>query len=292
MTRTKRAIIVFLICLEPFSFAVICISYSLIQFFLIYIHKSRIKGFAYLWLFLITSLLLMVTYLARILRYRIDYELEPLMLRFQSSRRGLRVLGVVLFHLLFICGVIALVYPINPEPALYSNRPHFRHQNRVRLYGAKPSRIIDQFNGFKVARARYRTFSRNDIVGFNINKHGSFDEKLLKRLQANNVLYLRSNSTGAAKIEGRSRSLSSSSSSLDQEHLDHLLACKSIIVACVYSVMYFILERITELMYDSSVIDAIHELFVKLVLVLFGFDLGDYVGGEMHFNLLMERRIR
>lgn len=114
MTRMKRAIACIIICFKPQALLMVCILTVILHSIVYAIQKAitsnwRTDKQISIVISIVIIVALWVTCLTFMLRYEIENEIETLLTLFQCSRRGLRFLGVVIFHIFLFLAVITLV---------------------------------------------------------------------------------------------------------------------------------------------------------------------------------------
>lgn len=183
-----------------------------------------------------------------IVRFELRHELDALLIMFQCSKRGLRFLGVIAFHVLLLT-MVAVFVSMVVERSIPLDEPN-TYVNATRAYNQR-----------SLSRESH-AFSKGD----------------------QQIKY-----KSAYKI----REISPGNHISDRVDRGYLLTVYRIwLTAIVYAFLYLVCENLVMFHADMSLVEFVHELFLKSVARLTGIDLSDYPAGEMLFNPLVRNRIR
>lgn len=259
MIDSKRTIATIIICLKPYTVVLLSINLSLFTIFPLTMEKSNSGEKQPMVMFvgcLIATIFLFLTLC--LMRHEVEGEVENLLIHFHNSRRGLRFLGVAFFHLIFILLVVSVVSTL-VDKAVPKQIPTNNHRYHINRYHRKyyPNTTI-------VSKHSIRTLPNQDYFGRDID-----DSTKQIGSRRHPTKYLK-----------------------ESERNLHVLIYKVTITTIIYTCLYFLLESTLAFYNDSNIIEFVHQTFVDFIILTTGIDLGDYGAGEMHFNPLIERRIR
>lgn len=235
----RRAVAGIIVCFKPQVFLTLCILLVIAHSLVLTLQKGAEVTTTITCLILIVVLVWGVTFIF-IVRFELRNELETLLNLFQCSKRGLRFLGVVAFHVAFLALVAMLVSSAVNNIQRSKNETEHELVTLVQLKEGH-TRYAIKSDDSKMRRARR-------------------DENIV-RWSAEENHYL-------------------------------LFVYKIWLTAIVYAFLYVIIENLTMLYTDLTLVESVHDAFVNVVAKTTGIDLSDYPAGEMLFNPLVRRRVR
>lgn len=308
MVSMKRSIAALIVCFKPHVLLTLCILLVIAHSIVITIQKgagsSWRLGKQYDLTITMTTLVLIVAliwaaFFIFIVRFELRNELESLLVLFQCSKRGLRFLGVVGFHV-GLLGLIALLVSLAVEKSLTPDAGHeLSYENSTQHHQLAGKRPIadEEFNGATrrdLGVRRLAQASDTMEVIFEDDEDGFLEtataqQRRRGRLAVDGKLQLRS----PPPVGGRNNRrlvLDPRKSKLDRAYL--MTVYKIWLTAIVYAFSYLVIENVIMFYADMSLIEFVHDSFLMLVARLTGIDLSDYPAGEMLFNPLVRHRIR
>lgn len=266
----KRFIAASIVCFKPQIFLTICILVIIVHSILIVIRSGvgmtwrtvrPIEISPTVFTMILFGFALWISFMLLICRTELQTELESVLVLFQCSKRGLRLLGVVVFHIAFVAIVSWMVSGLvnrslmlsksNREDISFNSMAevdinYFRNSNRVQL--KTPSKVD--------------VYSEEEQNLGDINYETIFERKFTMDKQTNF-----STNSYPAKVY------------------------KIWLTAVIYCFLYVFFENVIMFHTDMTLVEFVHAGFLNLVTKLTGVDLSDYPAGEMLFNPLVRRRI-
>ena len=283
MARLKRIVAGIIVCFKPHVFLTLCILLVIAQSILIAVRRGTSTG----WrlgeqhdiTLTMTTLILVVAlvwaaFFIFIVRFELSNELESLLVLFQCSKRGLRFLGVIGFHVGFLL-VVALIVSAAVErsiPMPTSTGGSYNNSlSPASWQTSQSSSDTYRLPAEKTKSVLYKLDASQTGCG-------SSEMSSTEKWNRANIVY-RPNEPIKAKNDSRDR--------------DYLLAIYKIwLTAIVYAFLYLIIENVIVFYADMSLVEFVHFSFLALVTKVTGIDLSDYPAGEMLFNPLVRHRIR
>lgn len=297
MISLKRAIAAFIVCFKPQCLLTLCILLVIAQSIVIAIQKgapfSIISGsrrdtnqdhdhhheqqqqskseltFTMTTIVLVVALI-WASFFISVIRYELRNEIESLLILFQSSKRGLRFLGVVFFHIGFLILVTCLVSSAVERSAnldVTSSDNDIYEQNQINFKATRQEEIVDNRNQQTIK------------LSTGLNRYNSGKPHLINRASGESYY-------GKSNINKSSKSILSD----DRVYLKRVY--KIWLTSIVYAFLYLIIENVVMIYEDMTLIEFIHGVFLKAVAKLTGIDLSDYPAGEMLINPLVRRILR
>ena len=289
MVSLKRTIAGLIVCFKPHVLLTLCIFLVIAHSIIMAIQKgagnSWRSGGQQDFTLAMTTLILIVAliwaaFFVFIVRFELRNELESLLILFQCSKRGLRLLGVIGFHVVLLA-IVSFIVSIAVE------------------------RSIPSINTHKYA-SKNATLPENQASIYHLDAHIGDDERMVDLHQSSrgSPIYSRDEvETSSNNLKGstvikftrdRGEPFSSNRyngmSTIDRDYL--LTVYKIWLTAIVYAFLYLIMENVVMFYTDMSLIEFVHLNFLSIVAKLTGIDLSDYPAGEMLFNPLVRHRIR
>lgn len=276
MVSLKRAIAALIVCFKPHVLLTLCILLVIGHSIVIAVQKGAGNSWRvssqHDFTLTMTTLILIVAliwaaFFIFIVRFELRNELESLLTLFQCSKRGLRLLGVVGFHVALLL-FVSLIVSATVERSIPNQIPSTRFKARRPAANYNNSQVavkdiyhLDTFvNDDGVQVAGSSSFIPNTDLGF---KRKTFSGEQYE--------------TGITNM-------------MDRKYL--LTVYKIWLTAIVYAFLYLIIENIVMFYTDMSLVEFVHISFLALVAKVTGIDLSDYPAGEMLFNPLVRLRIR
>lgn len=270
MISLKRTIAAIIVCLKPHVFLALCI--------LLYICSVIIKtiqsgtgnslrlGKQNDTTLTMSALIIIVAsmwaiFLFLIARLELRNELEALLVLFQCSKRGLRFLGVVAFHIILLASVSLIVSAVVERLV-----PHARFSNG-RLVIREIQNHYSKTDDEQVSRIRI------DLPSVKVDKN-----QFVHKTERPTVRYY--------QLESRTRPINDI-----ERGTNDLLLYKLWFTAIVYAFLYLFFENLVMFYVDMSLVEFVHEAFLIAVAKVTGIDLSDYPAGEMLLNPLVRRRL-
>lgn len=279
MLQLKQVIATTIVCFKPQIFLVICIILVIIHSILQAIQRGASSGFPVAnqhdFTLTMTTVVVLVAFIWAILfilliRYELRSEVECLLALFHCSKRGLRFLGVVAFHigLVVLVGVLVSMavektLPDGNTTTTFDGRylPSDRHKFR--------SAVVESLSH---REARSTCDSADDVC---VKKRETFNLDHVEPV---------SGYTEDQKAEILSQNLA------NRKYVSTVY--KIWLTAIVYAFLYVVLENLIMFHSDLSLVEFVHETFHIIVAKLTGIDLSDYPAGEMLMNPLVRRMFR
>lgn len=156
MTTLKKFIAGWMICFKPHVFLTLSILYVVTHSVILVIFKDRENQHIlrhYEYPLMVTTLVITIgifwlAFFVFVIRFELRNELDSLLILFQCSKRGLRILGVVAFHIIFLVSVAILVSmaiesSINNEQ---QSEEEYLDYNYGKRYNSKTIKSIYSFN--------------------------------------------------------------------------------------------------------------------------------------------------
>lgn len=268
----KRTIAGLIVCFKPHVFLTISILLVVIHSILVALERGMRYGWKLvgsnsndITLTMTTIVLILAlvwaTFFIFMVRYELQNELESILSMFQCTKRGLRFLGVLAFHVILLTTVACLVSPLVNRSLNNSNYKTSRQP-------------INTMSGGRFENYHDQKRHKMTIIG---SDHMNNDNSFYKNSN-NEYMKRNANSTYHPYQFGS-----------DKNYL--VTVYKIWLTAIVYAFIYLIIENIVLFHSDMSLIEFVHLAFVELVTRITGIDLSDYPAGEMPFNNLMRRRL-
>lgn len=286
MIELKQVIAATIVCFKPQIFLVICIILVIVHSIFQAIHRGEDGGIFIarqpdLTLTMTTVVIIVALIWGALFVFLIKYELrtevECLLTLFHCSKRGLRFLGVVAFHVGLVVLVAVLVSMAVEKTVPLEN--NLKISNGRFVFGGRQnhrSRMVE-----------YQSFSETSkcTPGKDppcVSERKAFISHLNEpeRHDQTNVREHHSNFSP----EGLSYSIA------NMKYISTVY--KIWLTAIVYAFLYVVLENLIMFHADMSLIEFVHEVFHNIVTKLTGIDLSDYPAGEMLINPLVRRRFR
>lgn len=301
MVSLKRTIAALIVCFKPHVLLTLCIVLVIVHSVVIAIHRGASNswrlGKQHDITLTMTTLILIVAliwaaFFIFIVRFELRNELESLLILFQCSKRGLRFMGVVGFHIILLTTVALIVsaaversIPIELSSSHHYafNSKHYRNSSASSLsssasFGARRSKL--QRVDIRLSTAHLADTTTHTGLDLDAAKAAPKSHQFVR---PNDKIQIVPNSIESddpySKRSGKER--------------DNLLAVYKIwLTAIVYAFLYLIIENLVMFYADMSLVEFVHESFLMVVTKVTGIDLSDYPAGEMLFNPLVRHRIR
>lgn len=279
MVTLKSTIAAVIVCFKPHVFLTLCILLVIIHSIVVAIDQGTSNNWRtsnqYDLTLTMTTLVLIVAliwaaFFLFMVRFELRHELESLLMLFQCSKRGLRFLGVVGFHiflLLLVTTIVSLAIEksLPVRSARFESKYHIKYFNNLHL---NDNRSLDK-----------------NVEGFNES------QKVIEKLSNNSQFFGRLRYIND-KFRRRPQKLSDDED-YGRPDRDYMLVVYKIwLTAIVYAFLYLILENAVMFYSDMSLVEFVHTIFLRIVVRTTGIDLSDYSAGEMLFNPLVDRRVR
>lgn len=274
MFSLKRTIAAVIVCFKPHVFLTLCILLVIVHSIIVAIHQgssnSWRSGNHYDVTLTITTLVLFVAlvwaaFFLFMVRFELRNELESLLMLFQCSKRGLRFLGVVGFHVFLLC-IVTLAVSIAVEKSM-------PQADTTQLEAASTGNdSIALKPGAVTPQETVNVFNNHSELGGRLHFVGK-----------------------SAKLHSYRIASFKETHRRHKHHVDrnYMLAVYKIwLTAIVYAFLYLILENMIMFYSDLSLVEFVHCIFLRMVARTTGIDLSDYSAGEMLFNPLVDRRVR
>lgn len=321
---TKRLLASLIVCFKPHVFLTISIILVIIRSLFAALERgtndySKTRQASDITILMVSVIALIAfgwaTFFAMMVRYELQSELNSTLVLFQCSKRGLRFLGVIFFHILLLLSVLWLTSSAveRSVPKEFA-RPHqsiFLNSNKY--HTQRTSSIVIGKAQINHRVMHLRSQQDDSFIG-PLNQPNNMNKQHQKQQQQNDQLtastishYLRNDPPDRYKqisydenkeahsnthIPIRTRKGASQMSYTNSDRF-HIVAIYTIwLTAIVYSLTYLILENIVMCYNDVTLIEYVHSVFLHGVAKLTGIDLSDFPAGEMLFNPLMRRRVR
>lgn len=287
MFNLKQAIAATIVCFKPQIFLVVCIILVIFHSILQAVQRGTDSSFFIAkqndFTLTMTAVVILVALVwgalfILLIRYELRTEVECLLTLFQCSKRGLRFLGVVAFHVGLVAFVALLVsiavertipLDINTKASnngyiMTARQLHRAEFSEQRSHGeCRP--VPTSAPQDNLGSQKKQTFFSNHIepVGCHTtNQKSHLDHD----------------------------SESSPQSIANRKYISTVY--KIWLTAIVYAFLYVVLENLIMFHTDMSLIEFVHEAFHIAVSKITGVDLSDYPAGEMLLNPLVRRRFR
>lgn len=278
MVTLKSTIAAVIVCFKPHVFLTLCILLVIIHSIVVAIEQGtsnnwRVGNHYDLTLTMTTMVLVIALIWAAfflfMVRFELRNELESLLMLFQCSKRGLRFLGVVGFHIFLLLLVTTLV--------------------SLAVERSIPRRSVVPFEVRHRDKDAYRRLKSNSSIDKQAEALND-SQKLIDNLS--NLSALKGRLEFINDQVKRKHKLSDGEEFIRPDR-DYMLAVYKIwLTAIVYAFLYLILENVVMFYSDQSLVEYVHSIFLRIVVRTTGIDLSDYSAGEMLFNPLVDRRVR
>ena len=278
MVSLKRAIAALIVCFRPHVFLTLCILLVIVHSTIVAVQKGtsngwRVESRQHDITITMTTLILAVAliwaaFFIFIVRFELRNELDSLLVLFQCSKRGLRFLGVIVFHVGLLAFVGLLVSAV-VERSIPTDRGR-------QVFNAS----IDHRIGASLEatqRARVAPVEANERFAGDLTGGGEM------RLPSEDEW----NSAAKRRPGERSQTEKATRHGPDRKYL--LTIYKIWLTAIVYAFLYLIIENMIMFYADMTLVESVHGAFLTLVARLTGIDLSDFPAGEMLFNPLVHR---
>lgn len=291
MVSFKRAIAALIVCFKPHVFLTLCILLVIAHSMVIVIQRGTSDGWRLgkqhditltMTTLILAVALIWAAFFLFIVRFELRNELESLLILFQCSKRGLRFLGVIAFHV----GLLALVAILVSTAVERSIPGEKTYKATIDNYTMKAdTNIIDSVQ-----------VENSDLifVDTNYTQSSTTNGQITPSDRHSPVkLYNRASQSNRLLQVGYSPKVKSKTTADARVGRDYLLTAYKIwLTAIVYAFLYLVMENLIMFYTDMSLVEFIHSGFLTIVAKLTGIDLSDYPAGEMLFNPLVRHRIR
>jgi len=286
MPKLKRAIAAVIICLRPHVFLALCILLVIFQSIVVSLQKSslsylRVSRQPDISLTMVALLLVALAWMAFfivMIKFELNNQLDTMLVLFQCSKRGLRFLGVVAFHVGLLL-IVALLVSMSVNRSLPEDTSNNLEKNVADSYKHKSSDIDPKVNHRPGSYSIIHDYDRQNRD----NQH-----KLARISHGSPNLDISLASYRYYKTDYSSKDRSDRfRGKMDRGHL--LIVYKIWLTAIVYAFLYLTIENLVLFYVDMPLIECVHEVFLNLVAKLTGVDLSDCPAGEMLFNPLIRR---
>lgn len=286
MVSMKRSIAALIVCFKPHVLLTLCILLVIVHSIVVTVQRGAGNSWRFgkqhdLTITMITLVLVVALIWAAffifVVRFELRNELESLLVLFQCSKRGLRFMGVVGFHVALL-SLVALLVSVTVERSVpietADGRPSGGRHNNTTMALQHLCRAKNA--PFDQDRAAVGDYAYDgDLIGpAGRRRQLAGDKAKMRPLPG---------ASPGGQFEARK-------GKLDREYL--LTVYKIWLTAIVYAFSYLLIENVVMFYADMSLIEFIHDSFLSLVARTTGIDLSDYPAGEMLFNPLVRHRIR
>lgn len=285
MFELKQAIAAIIVCFKPQIFLVVCIILVIIHSIFQAIQRGASSGFLVAkqqsdFTLTITTVVVLVAFIWGILfilliKYELRSEVECLLTLFHCSKRGLRFLGVVAFHIGLVV-LVALLVSMAVEKTLPDGK-----SNATRALNGRYTLDSDRHHS-RSALVERPSYSEIRSVPSCI----SSDDRCNQRKETVGPEHVEpvANHIKIQNVESLAQSVA------NRRYISTVY--KIWLTAIVYSFLYVVIENLVMFHSDMSLVEFVHEAFHSIVTKLTGIDLSDYPAGEMLMNPLMRRLYR
>ena len=300
MVSLKRTIAGLIVCFKPHILLTLCIFIVIVHSICIAMHRGASNSWrvgkqhdmtlAMTMLVLIVALCWAAFFLF-IVRFELRNELESMLILFQCSKRGLRFMGVVGFHIILLTTVAFIV-----SAAVERSIPNELGSNQHYSFNSKHYRNASPSSSSSLSSSSSCSF------GLHQSKLHRVDIHRTTAHLADTTIDTRLESNAAAKsppndklhlVPGAMGANDAQSGPGARGRGDNLLTIYKIwLTAIVYAFLYLIIENLVMFYADMPLIEFVHDSFLTVVTRVTGIDLSDYPAGEMLFNPLVRHRIR
>lgn len=278
MVSLKRTIAGVIVCFKPHVFLTLCILLVIVHSIIVAINQgssnSWRSGDHYDLTLTMTTLVLFVAliwaaFFLFMVRFELRNELESLLMLFQCSKRGLRFLGVLVFHVLLLCAVTVIV-----SMAVEKSMPNLELLQQTTK---TPEIVLD--NNSLVTEST----STKQVEPVSKFKNQTQLGGRLRYVGDSTRLY-------PYRVAAYRPRMKEVGQRVDRDYM--LAVYKIWLTAIVYAFLYLILENTIMFYSDLSLVEFVHCKFLRVVARTTGIDLSDYSAGEMLYNPLVDRRVR
>lgn len=299
MVSLKRAIAALIVCFKPHVLLTLCILLVIAHSIIIAIQKGASNswrvGKQHDFTVTMTTLILVVAliwaaFFIFIVRFELRNELESLLILFQCSKRGLRFLGVVGFHVALLT-LVSLIVSATVERSI----PNIDGASSG-VAGSGASQVNNRRQVATAATADSTTSKSvlGDIFivvqdAEYLDRDSALEYKQQQQRKSRSLLHPLP-SPGGQDLRLFNSTESLKSKQMDREYL--LTVYKIWLTAIVYAFLYLIIENLVMFYADMTLVEMVHFAFLAMVAKVTGIDLSDYPAGEMLFNPLVRHRIR
>lgn len=295
MVSLKRTIAALIVCFKPHVLLTLCILLVIAHSIIIAVQKGAGNSWRvssqHDFTLAMTTLILIVAliwaaFFIFIVRFELRNELDSLLILFQCSKRGLRLLGVIGFHVALLV-VVSLIVSATVERSIPSNIGETsRTKNKMTQINNRSQSMLP-LQTETVYHLEAFIDDGESTVDLRQTAHSS--SSVHQQVESFNLREARvitfkprSHEPPAARSNGVSM--------IDRKYL--LTVYKIWLTAIVYAFLYLIIENIVMFYADMSLVEFVHLSFLTMVAKVTGIDLSDYPAGEMLFNPLVRHRIR
>lgn len=309
MVSLKRTIAAVIVCFKPHVFLTLCIILVIGHSVLVAFQRGTIKSMRqgaslsskqFDPTLAMTSIVLLValiwvSFFIFVVRFELRSELENMLVLFQCSKRGLRFMGVVAFHLALLATVGLLVSSVVKRSISLQQQSELGNEWRIgsrrgRFMVARPLlRVTQQHHAHRQPPvAGESNISPPPDDGDDAAMYLQLEEKLELTLDKEDA----TNKTVINTKDQTNRQTARDNQNNPIDDKSYLARVYTIwLTAIVYSFVYLIIENMIMFYADTSLVEYVHGVFLKLVAKLTGIDLSDLPAGEMLYNPLIRRRI-
>lgn len=222
-----------------------------------------------------------------IVRFELRNELESLLVMFQCSKRGLRFLGVIGFHIGLLCFVALLVSSAVERSIPITGRSNNKTQPNIMPELSKQFGVIDTNRGNDE-----EVLDKQEIILRDEEDNLDDNQLVHQSTTATQDIHIFTGEIPPAyqRYNPRQKKIKKDEAGIDRDYL--LTVYKIWLTAIVYAFLYLIIENVIMFYVDMTLVEFVHSAFLTIVAKLTGIDLSDYPAGEMLFNPLVRHRIR
>jgi hypothetical protein len=304
MVSLKRTIAALIVCFKPHVLLSLCILLVIAQSIVIAVKRGvgsswRLTGQNDLTLAMTTLVLVValiwLAFFIIIVRFELRNELDSLLTLFQCSKRGLRLLGVIGFHVALLL-IVSLIVSATVERSIpvsldgdttttttttgQTSRPAGMAYNHTTTNTPDICQVNVYQSDVHIDAGQRMTVTRSGRLAGQRDADSNF-----KSTRANPV-HRQGHNGPVLSGHGNAKNVNL----IDRNYM--LTVYKIWLTAIVYAFLYLIIENLVMFYADMSLVEFVHISFLTMVAKLTGIDLSDYPAGEMLFNPLIRHRIR